>query len=120
MIYTVFKVETSIYITLGFILLGILLYSLVVSIQLPYCFKYGYAKAKFITILLPILIGFGVPSVAFIAKKFWGHIDYISRFTQGYTFLTSNFTSLALICILLSTAFLSASYFVSLKIGPSN
>ncbi|MEG2338923.1 MAG: ABC-2 transporter permease [Clostridium sp.] len=112
----VMKVPISLCMTIGIILLGITLYCLVVAIQLPYCFKYGYAKAKVITMILPIGIGFGIPGIAFIATRVLGKEVTLEFLESGIGFVADHYVGIGAGCLLLSALVMLLSYGISLRI----
>ena len=82
MLYYVMKVKLSFLGVLLLISIGMFLYSVVSAIQLPCYFKWGYARTKIITIVLPFLIGLGVPIVVvtgrlLVGKEMMFHIGEI-------------------------------------------
>ena len=116
MMYYVMKVEMNFFITIFLISIGILLYSIVAAIQIPCYFKWGYAKTKIITAILPFLIGLGVPIVVITGSKLIGEEKMLKLGKVSMTIASQN---LGLICIGILVIIIlgfSISYRISRKV----
>lgn len=91
---------------------GFLMFSLVVSFQIPMYFKIGYTKAKFLTFLPLLVIGFLVPMLALIPPE-----SIIGKFLKNFGKLVEERQTLACMLFLCGALIVMLiSYYVSIRI----
>lgn len=110
------KGENSTLIILLLSSMGVLLYSVVAAIQLPCYFKWGYTKSKVITIILPMVIGLGIPMIVVGVDKLMGEHVLINRVEYMIGFLSTHCSTIILGCLILAIVCLVSSYFVSKRV----
>lgn len=115
-LFSILKEKISLEIVLACAVVGIMMYSLVVSIQLPCCFKFGYAKAKILNMILPLGIGFGVPAIVFLAQKFLNQNDFDLMMESISNIIEYYYLEIGIGCIVCSIVFLVISYLITLKV----
>ena len=115
-LFSILKEKISLEIVLACAVVGIMMYSVVVAIQLPCCFKFGYAKAKILNMVLPLGIGFGVPAIVFVAQKFLSQNDFEIIMENMSNIIQSSYYEIAIGCIAFSIIALVLSHIISLKI----
>ena len=111
--YYIMKVEMNFFITIFLISIGIFLYSVVAAIQIPCYLKWGYAKAKIITTILPILIGLGVPIVVITGNKLIGKEKMIMVGNVIIEILSQNLS----LIVFLFMGIIILSYYISYRIS---
>ncbi|MHC1747172.1 MAG: ABC-2 transporter permease [Cellulosilyticaceae bacterium] len=98
------------------LVIGISLYVIVGSIQIPCYLKFGYAKAKIVAMVLPVIIGIGIPVGVLFIKKIFGK-ELMNLGIQSVTILMEQYF-IVLIVLLGTIAILSmiVSYCIAKKI----
>lgn len=100
--------------------LGVLLSTFIASIQIPCYLKWGYSRSKMITMVLPILIGFGIPLIVVGGSKLVGRKIFKNILENGMYMLNNYYELIVLGCLLLSIICYIVSYLVSRKIYIRN
>lgn len=116
LIYTMSGETLSLYLLIGTLLIGMMFYCIVTSIQIPCCFKWGYAKSKVINMILPIAIGIGIPSLFYILTKFITKEELWKLMNEIGYFVASNTTEIFIGSFLLGGLSLLISYKISFEI----
>lgn len=115
-IYNIEEVKPSIYLLAGMLLIGVLFYCIVTSIQLPCCFKWGYAKSKVISMIMPIAIGIGVPALFYVLTRFMAKEEVWQLVDKIGDFIANNASGIFLGSLLIGGLSLFISYRVALKV----
>lgn len=116
MLYYIMKIDLSVLSSLFLISIGILLYSVVASIQLPCYFKWGYTKSKVIMIVLPMAIGFGVPIIVIGGAKLIGEDELLYLVSTMGGVLQTYSSMIICVVLVLAGVCLGVSYYISNRI----
>ncbi|MGL5676576.1 MAG: ABC-2 transporter permease [Cellulosilyticaceae bacterium] len=117
LMYHTLQEGMSYYLFAGMALIGVLFFCMIVGIQIPCCFKWGYAKSRFIGMIMPIIIGFGIPTVVLLLSKLMPKEEVFAMIDKMAVVLTEHTPEIMLVSLLIGAVSLSISYTISLKVA---